>query len=107
MSDQPPTPPLFARDAINSIDITQGTIDANGDVRIPVTADTVVKHNPDGSVTIPISDDTFARLEAMRRPGETDSDVLRRLLEKAMKGTNASIVGRDGGHRASTIKRKR
>jgi predicted CopG family antitoxin len=76
-------------------------------VDIPLGPDTKVVHNPDGTVTIPISDDTFARLEAMRRPGETDSDVLRRLLEKGMKGTNASIVGRDGGHRASTIKRKR
>lgn len=61
------------------------------------------KPNPDGSFTIPISDDVAARIDKLRRPGESDNDVLTRVIRE---GTSESFVpGRDGRHRARAITR--
>jgi hypothetical protein len=63
-----------------------------------------VIYNADGTVTVPISDDTAKRIDALRREGESDNDVLQRvLLENAP--VDYHII--DGNRRARAIIRKR
>ena len=44
---------------------------------------------PDGSWLVPIEDDTSARLERMRLPGESDDDLVTRAL-RAYRGQQPS-----------------
>jgi hypothetical protein len=81
--------------------LANATIDADDVVEIQLAADTVVTHNADGTVTVPISDDTFARIEAMRRPGESDNDVLRRLLLNNAGSVDYRIL--DGNRRSRAL----
>lgn len=55
--------------------MTDGTIDGNH-------RRGVLNHRrrPDGMVEIDIDDTTQARINQLRRPGETDSDVVSRIL---------------------------
>jgi hypothetical protein len=38
---------------------------------------------PDGMILVPIDDDVHESLEAMRAPGETDDDLIQRVIHRA------------------------
>lgn len=74
--------------------ITRAALDAIGEANGPLFDDAV--QQPDGSYTITIEADTAAKLDRLRRPNETDSECILRIV-RAMA---------EGRHRARAMRRR-